>query len=274
MRFHFEDVGGVATRYLAAGEGSPVMLLHGVGLSADSWMWTVPALARGHKVVAPDLLDNGFTPAGAYQGGPPQPHTVDHVIALADRLGMQRFSLVGSSLGAAFALLAYFKVPHRIERIVLVGPSFVLAKHREGFDMFEGPYRNGLGALRNPTYEGCRSRMAHGFVDESKVPEPLIAMQMLLYALPGAIESFERRLGGLRSPAARAFDLYERLPSVKVPVLLLSGDKDHRGGFSAIAEDAKRIPGIRLRLYEQCGHWPHLENPDSFSRDVLEFLNP
>ena len=64
------------------------------------------------------------------------------------------------------------------------------------------------------------------------------------------------------------------MPSVKVPVLLLSGDKDHRGGFSGIGEEAKRIPGIRLRLYEQCGHWPHLENPDSFSRDVLEFLNP
>ena len=274
MRFVFEDIGGVPTRYLVGGEGPPVMLLHGVGLSADSWLWTLPGLAQRHRVVAPDLLDNGFTGAGAYSGGPPQPYTVDHIIALADHLGLRRFSLVGSSLGAAFALLTYLKVPDRIASVVLVGPSFVLAKRREGFDMFEAPYRNGLSALRNPTYEGCRSRMANGFFDPRKVPEPLITTQMLLYALPGALESFERRLGGLRSPAARAFDLYDRLPSVRVPAFLLSGDKDHRGGFSEIAEDAKRIPGIQLRLYEQCGHWPHLEKPDSFNRDVLEFLNP
>jgi len=274
MRFQFADVGGVPTRYLEGGEGSPVILLHGVGLSADSWMWTVPGLAQSHRVIAPDLLDNGFTGAGAYQSGPPQQPTVEHIIALADQLGLRRFSLVGSSLGAAFALLTYFKAPERIASIVLVGPSFVLAKHREGFDMFDGPYRNGLGALQNPSYEGCRSRMEKGFFDESKVPETLIAMQMLLYALPGALESFERRLAGLRSPAARAFDLYDRLPSVRVPVLLLSGDKDHRGGFEVIAGDAKRIPGIRLRLYEQCGHWPHLEKPEAFNRDVLEFLNP
>lgn len=273
MRFLFEDIGGVSTRYLIAGEGPPVILLHGVGLSADSWLWTVPALARRHKVVAPDLLDNGFTGAGAYKGGPPQPYTVDHIVALADHLGLRRFSLVGSSLGAAFALLAYFKVPDRIDSIVLVGPSFVLAKPRDDFDMFEGPYRNGLGALKDPSYEGCRSRMAHGFFDKNKVPEALITMQMLLYALPGARESFERRLAGLRSPAAREFGLYDRLESIKVPVLLISGDKDVRGTFTEIAEDAERIPGIQLRLYKQCGHWPHMEYPDSFNRDVLEFLN-
>lgn len=273
MRFLFEDIGGISTRYLIAGEGSPVMLLHGVGLSADSWMWTAPALARRHKVVAPDLLDNGFTGAGAYTGGPPQPYTVDHIIALADHLGLSRFSLVGSSLGAAFALLTYFKVPNRIDAIVLVGPSLVLARPQEGFDMFEAPYRNGLRALQDPTYASCRSRMARGFFDESKIPEGLITMQMLLYALPGARESFERRLTGLRSPAAREFGLNDRLGSVRIPVLLLSGDEDARGRFTEIVEDAKRIPGIQLRLYENCGHWPHMEYPDAFNADVLEFLN-
>lgn len=273
MRFHFETVGGISTRYLAAGDGPPVLLLHGVGLSADSWMWTVPGLATRHKVVAPDLLDNGLTAAGAYRGGPPQPPTVDHIVALADHLGLRRFSLVGSSLGAAFALLTYFKVPERVDKIVLVGPSFVLAAPRAGFDMFEGPYRNGLGALKDPTYEGCRSRMARGFFDKRKVPEGLIAMQMLLYALPGARESFERRLAGLRSPAAREFDLYDRLGAIKAPVLLISGDEDIRGTFAEIAKDAERIPGVRQRLYEHCGHWPHMEYPDRFNADVLAFLD-
>ena len=211
--------------------------------------------------------------AGAYKGGPPQAATVDHIVALADRLGLERFSVLGSSLGAAFALHTYFKVPQRIDRIVLVGPSFVLAKPRDDFDMFDGPYRNGLSALKDPSYASCRARMSHGFYDKTKVPEALIALQMLQYALPGARESFERRLAGLRSPAARAFGLYDRLGSVKAPTLLLSGDQDVRGTFDEIAEDAKRIPGIKLRLYEKCGHWPHMEYPEAFNRDVLDFLN-
>jgi pimeloyl-ACP methyl ester carboxylesterase len=272
VRFVFETVGVVATRYLIGGQGPGVMLLHGVGLSADSWLWTVPGLAGRYTVVAPDLLDNGFTGAGAYIGGPPQAHTVDHILALADHLKLQRFSLVGSSLGAAFALLTYFAAPDRIDRIVLVGPSFVLAKRRDDFDMFEGPYRNGLSALENPTEEGCRSRMAYGFYDAAKVPDKLVTMQMLLYALPGARQSFERRLAGLRSSAARQFDLYDRLGTVAVPVLLISGDKDIRGSFAEIEEGARRIPGVQLRQYERCGHWPHLEYPGRFNKEIDLFL--
>ena len=272
MRFVFEPVAGVDTRYLVGGQGSAVLLLHGVGLSANSWLQTVPGLTKHHKVVAPDLLDNGFTGAGSYAGGPPHAPTVAHILALADQLGLQRFSLVGSSLGAAFALLTYFAAPGRIDRVVLVGPSFVLAKRRDDFDMFDGPYRNGLSALENPTLEGCRSRMAHGFFDAAKVPDDLVALQMLLYALPGARASFERRLAGLRSPAARQFDLYHRLDKVGVPVLLISGDKDVRGSFAEIEEGARRIPAVDLRQYDRCGHWPHLEYPARFNEDVDRFL--
>jgi pimeloyl-ACP methyl ester carboxylesterase len=273
VRFVFADIAGVPTRYLIAGQGPAVMLLHGVGLSADSWLWTAPALAHQHTVVAPDLLDNGFTAAGSYQGGPPQPYTVDHLIGLADHLGFRQFSLVGSSLGAAMALLTYLKIPDRIAKIVLVGPSLVLAPPREGFDMFEGPYRNGLGALQTPTYESCRSRMGRGFFDEKRVPEALIAIQMILHALPGALQSFERRMAGLRSPAATKYALHDKLESIKAPVLVLGGEEDIRGSFSDVAKDAVRLPNAQFRLYERCGHWPHLEYPDIFNRDVLDFLN-
>ena len=87
------------------------------GCPPISWFWTVPALARQFRVAAPDLLDNGFTGAGPYSGGPPQPLIVDHLLRLADHLKFDRFSIVGSSLGAAIALLTYFKAPDRIDRL-------------------------------------------------------------------------------------------------------------------------------------------------------------
>jgi 4,5:9,10-diseco-3-hydroxy-5,9,17-trioxoandrosta-1(10),2-diene-4-oate hydrolase len=273
MQFQFAEIMGARTRYLVGGKGPAVMLVHGVGMSADSWFWTAPVLARQFQVAAPDLLDNGFTEAGPYSGGPPQPLIVDHLLRLADHLKFDRFSIVGSSLGAAIALLTYFKVPDRINRLVLVGPAHLLNPPMEGSDAFEASYRNGRSALLNPTYESCRARMGRAFFDAARVPDVLVAMQMMMYAMPGALETFERRMAGLRSPASRAFGVHDRLGRVAVPTLVLAGREDIRGPFTEVEKGASKIPSVRLLPYDHCGHWPHMEHPDVFNQDVSAFLS-
>lgn len=274
MRFVVEEIMDTPTRYLLAGDGAPVMLVHGVGMSADSWLLSLPALAKEYRVAAPDLLDNGFTGSGPYKGGPPQPYIVDHLIALADQLEFERFTLVGSSLGAMIALLTYFKIPDRIEKIVLVGPGSTVCPPPGPGDPppLQGSYENGKKAIEDPTYESCKARLGRVFYDPARVPDTVVAMQMLLYAMPGAMAQFERRMAGLRSPDARQYEVFSRLNEVKVPTLVLTGFEDIRGKFSAIAESAQRLPKGRLLPYERCGHWPHMEHPEDFSRDVLQFL--
>jgi 2-hydroxy-6-oxonona-2,4-dienedioate hydrolase len=273
MQFQFAKIMEARTRYLSGGEGPAVMLVHGLGMSADSWFWTVAALARQFRVAAPDLLDNGFTEAGPYSGGPPQPLIVDHLLRLADHLKFDRFSIVGSSLGAAIALLTYFKVPDRIDRLVLVGPAHLLNPPMEGSDAFEASYRNGRSALLNPTYESCRARMGRAFFNATRVPDLLIAMQMMMYVQPGALETFERRMAGLRCPASREFAVHDRLGSVAVPTLVLAGREDIRGPFTEVSQGASKIPNVRLLPYDHCGHWPHMEHPDDFNQDVSAFLS-
>jgi 2-hydroxy-6-oxonona-2,4-dienedioate hydrolase len=272
MRFEFADIIGARTRYLVGGEGSAVLLVHGVGMSADSWFWTVPALSQHFHVAAPDLLDNGFTEPGPYSGGPPQPLIVEHLLRLADHLKFDRFSIVGSSLGSAIALLTYFKVPDRVEKLVLAGPALLLNPPVEGVDVLEASYRNGRSALLTPTYESCRARMGRAFCDADRVPDVLVAMQMMMYALPGALDSFERRMTGLRSPEASAFAVHDKLARVAVPTLVLCGREDIRGPFAEVEKGARNIPGVRLLPYDRCGHWPHMEHPDAFNRDVCAFL--
>ena len=87
MRFEFAHIDGAKTRYLIGGSGPGVILVHGVGMSADTWFWTIPELAKQFRVAAPDLLDNGFTGAGKYMGGPPHPFIVEHLLRFADHLG-------------------------------------------------------------------------------------------------------------------------------------------------------------------------------------------
>ena len=272
MRFEFADIMGARTRYLVGGVGSAVVLVHGVGMSSDAWFWTVPALTQHFHVAAPDLLDNGFTEAGPYSGGPPQPLIVDHLLQLADHLKFDRFSIVGSSLGSAIALLTYLKVPDRIEKLILVGPALLLNPPVEGVDSLEASYYNGRSALLNPTYESCRTRMGRAFFDATRVPDALVAMQMMMYASPGALESFERRMAGLRSPAARVFAVHNQLGRVAIPTMVLCGREDPRGPFAEVEKAAVGIPNVRLLPYDRCGHWPHMEHPDAFNRDVTEFL--
>lgn len=273
MRFSFAEVMGARTRYLHAGEGKPVLLVHGVGMSADSWMRTVPALAKIFFVCAPDLLDNGFTESGPYQGGPPQPYILDHLIALADHLKLEKFSVIGSSLGSTLAALLYLRHPERIDKIVIVGPGAVMSTPEEMGAVLRASHANGRSAIENPTYESCRARMARVVFDVATVPDALLMMQMTLYALPGALENFERRMRGLIDEAGlREFEVYSRLEKIAAPTLVLFGRQDPRGDFAQVMATAKRLPNAKVIVYERCGHWPHLELPEKFNADVLEFL--
>src|ERR1700761_5660388 len=148
MRFSVIDVMGARTRYLHAGSGPAVILVHGTGLTADSWYLNVPELAKHFTVYAPDLLDNGFTEAGPYRGGAPQPLCIEHLLAFADRMGLDRFMLLGSSFGCNISILLHERAPERIERLVLVGPGS--AFDRPGGDwrnMYKGAYLNGVKAI-------------------------------------------------------------------------------------------------------------------------------
>jgi 2-hydroxy-6-oxonona-2,4-dienedioate hydrolase len=272
MQVSFIEALGANTRYYHAGEGAPVILIHGVGMCADSWVCNVPELGKHFAVFAPDLLDNGFTGRGPYEGGPPQPYMVDHLIAFADALGLDRFTLVGSSLGCAIAILMTLRCPERVERLVLVGPGSTVSPPDLSGHAFEASYVNGRGAILTPTFETCHARIGRVVYDPACIPEALPLMQMTLYALPGALESFERRLAGLRDvEGLRRYD-HTRLDEITCPTLVLFGREDARGDFDDTMEAAARLKDKQIIIYERCGHWPHLEYPEPFNQDVVTFL--
>ena len=273
MRFKFATVQDARTRYIEAGSGPALLLVHGSGMSTDSWLPIVPGLAKSFSVYAPDLLDNGLTERGRYAGGPPQPHMMDHLLAFADQLGLQRFSVVGSSLGCVLAILMYLQHPKRIDKLVLVGPGSLLAPPAQNDDAFKAAYANGKSAIENPSFESCKARMARVVFDIGKVPESLLVMQMLVNALPGAMESFERRMNGMNSPEARnKFAIHDKLAQIAAPTLTICGKQDPRDKDNQAAADAKKIPGSRVISYDRCGHWPHLEHPATFVNDVAAFV--
>jgi pimeloyl-ACP methyl ester carboxylesterase len=109
---------GYRMRYLVAGTGEPVLLLHGLADTGDSWMRILPGLARRYQVFAPDLLGCG---------GSEKPRINYSLWALAvytrhflDAVGVKRADVVGHSLGAGLALHLFFQYPERVRRLVLL----------------------------------------------------------------------------------------------------------------------------------------------------------
>jgi pimeloyl-ACP methyl ester carboxylesterase len=273
MRVIFEEIAGIPTRYYRAGKGLPVLLLHGVGMAADSWCSNFAALGQHFEVLAPDLLDNGFTGAGTYRGGAPQGHMVEHLIALIDRLELEELAVIGSSFGALIALLLYLKQPKRVRRIMLLGSSSALLPPETLAKTYVKSYENGRAALSDPTYESVRKRMGNIVFDVAALPPELMLMQLTTMALPGALASFERRLQGLMDvEAIRPYHIIDRLPEIAVPVLGVWGRQDPRSNYDEVLPIIRRIPGVETVVIDRCGHLPHLEHPGRFHELAIPFL--
>jgi pimeloyl-ACP methyl ester carboxylesterase len=115
---HNIEVAGLPTRYLTAGTGPPLVLLHGAGDNALDWRWVLPALARTHHVYAPDLpgSPDSARPAADYS-----PAFFERFVAgFLDALGLDRAVMVGNSLGGLVALRLALSEPARIGTLVLV----------------------------------------------------------------------------------------------------------------------------------------------------------
>jgi 2-hydroxy-6-oxonona-2,4-dienedioate hydrolase len=274
MRVHFGRFGGIETRFYRAGRGAPVLLLHGVGMTADSWCRALGPLGQDFDAIAPDLLDNGFTAAGAYAGGPPHRAMLEHLTAMLDGLALDRVAIVGSSFGATLAAHLARRVPERVERLVLVSSGSVFKSAEALVAMYEKSYANGRAALLDPTVENCRRRLANIFHDPARIPDELLQLQLTPYALPGALASFERRLRGMMDlEAMREWEVgAARLREIAQPMLALWGRQDPRGEHAEAAAVFATIPHARFVTIDACGHLPHLEQHERFNQLTREFL--
>jgi len=274
MRVHFENIGGALTRYFRAGAGPGVLLLHGVGMTADSWCRTIGPLSRDFDVIAPDLLDNGFTASGAYRGGPPHEAMLDHLTALIGHLGLRDVALVGSSFGAALSILLYHRVPDVVSALALVSSGSSFKSAEELVEMYKRAAANGRKAFSEPTLETCRSRLANLFYDAAKIPQDVLLMQLTPMALPGALAAFDRRMEGMTQvEAMRRYVVGDRLAAIKKPILAIWGKQDPRGDFATASRVLGALPQVRMEAFDQCGHLPHLEQSEKFIAVLRDFLS-
>ncbi|MBT6119663.1 MAG: alpha/beta hydrolase [Rhodospirillaceae bacterium] len=273
MRVRIEEVGGVPTRYYHEGSGLPLLLVHGVGVTADTWLRNIDPLAEDFSVYAPDLLDNGYSGQGNYTGGPPQPHMVAHLADFADHLGLDEFAVCGSSFGGLLAALLHLHMPERVTRLILLSSGTLFNSEEELARTLAESHANGSSAMDDPSWESCQRRMERIVHDPAAVPPEMIFAQLTLYAMPGQREAYERRMRGLMDiEACRPYRVAERLEEIAAPTLMIWGKDDPRAVMARAEDAAARIPDATLVVFERCKHHPHVEQAGRFNDLARRFL--
>ncbi|WP_246985042.1 alpha/beta fold hydrolase [Halorientalis marina] len=258
-------------RYLEAGEGPPVVLLHGVGLDAAaiSWKHAIPELAENHRVIAPDLPGHGESDK------PQRRYTTDYYIDVLDELvaelALDTPQLAGISMGGGIAL--GYALENEVERLALVD-SYGLGS--------DAPWRPAAAmALRIPVVD--RMVWESMGVNEGTVRDTLRgymtqASEEFVAEIHEILQNDDcgRTLRSWQRSEFQAFGFrtcyLEELAELSTPTLLIHGADDTLlpASWSRRADD--RLPESELHVFEDCGHWPPRERPATFNDRLTTFF--
>jgi pimeloyl-ACP methyl ester carboxylesterase len=269
------DLDGARLRYLRAGSGPALILLHGLLGYSFSWRYTMPALAPYATVYAPDMLGAGFSdrPAGIDHS---MRGTAQRLLRFIERLGISSFDLVGTSHGGAVAMFAAAEcltgsVGLNLRRLVLVAPVNPYSAHGRRLAPFFGSsfgsalFRSVIARTRF-SYPYWHSRM---YGDRTRIPPGTLEGYMAPLAKPGL---FEHALSIVRTWTRDLRELEAVLPKLAgVSTLLMWGSKDSAVYTSSAVPLAKYFPNSRLIVFPGIGHLPYEECPEEFNRALIEF---
>jgi pimeloyl-ACP methyl ester carboxylesterase len=259
------DAGGFRTHYHDAGEGAPVLLVHGSGPGVSAWAnWRhcVPVLAEVARVVAPDLVGYGASdkPNDLSYG---LRLWTNHVWAFLDALGLDRVSVVGNSLGGRIALQMAADHPERLDRLVLMGTPGVGMRPTEG-----------LKALRayQPSMDNMRDLLTRYFaVDQSIITDDLVRIRYEASAAPGAHEAYTQMFADPNSAQDLAIT-EEQARAVDLPTLIVHGAVDRVVPVDVAWTMFNMLPDADLQVFARCGHWTQIERATDFNAAVIRFL--
>jgi pimeloyl-ACP methyl ester carboxylesterase len=260
---------GVDLHWAEAGQGRPMVLLHGLSDSHRTWGKIAPALARHHRVLMPDLPGHGLS------SRPDASYTVAwhaHVMTKwLEALGLDQVDLVGHSFGGGVAQWLLLQQRERIRRLALVAPGGFGREVSLAIRLGSLPWvveHLGQAVMAPATRLGIRSARA-GF-DTSEI-EALAWMN----SMPKTARALSRTLRdavNLRGQRHHFMTMAEQLGELP-PLALYWGDRDRVIPGHQADEAADFIEGVRIARFERCGHFPHREQAEAFTRELIAFVD-
>jgi len=269
------ELHGHCVSYREVGDGPVLLLIHGVTDNLFTWDPVLPALAERYTVVTPDLLGHGLSakPLGDYSLGA----FASGIRDLLGALGHFRATVVGHSLGGGIAMQMAYQFPERCERLVLVSSG--------------GLGREVTVALRAATLPGSElvlRLIAHGRLIEAgrALGSRLegigigvgpagteVARGYASLSDPEARRAFVQTMRAVIDHGGQRVSARDRLYLTRtMPSMLMHGGRDRFIPAAHSRRAHEEMPGSRLEIFEQAGHFPHLSEPQRFARVLAEFI--
>jgi pimeloyl-ACP methyl ester carboxylesterase len=261
--------------YRSAGSGPVIVMVHGITSTSATWAKVLPYLAEHFTVIAPDLLGHGESakPRGDYSLGAYASGIRDLLVAL----GHQRATFVGHSLGGGVAMQLAYQFPEHCERLVLVSSgglgrditALLRAASLPGSELV-------LPLLVNDQVIGAGRAVGRvlgriGLRVHTDVGEVLRGHASLS---DGATRSaFLHTLRGIVDLRGQRVDASDRLYLAQaLPFLLVWGERDPIIPVEHGHTAHELVPGSRLEVFPNAGHFPHLDDPLRFVRLLTDFM--
>ncbi|MDH3312306.1 MAG: alpha/beta hydrolase [Nitrosopumilus sp.] len=247
-------------RYLESGNSKKTLILvHGLGASAERWNKVIPIFAEKYRVLVPDLIGFG------YSDKPLVDYTPDFFSYFLKKFftatKTEHASLIGSSLGGQISAEFTMSNPQDVEKLILISPAGVMEHSTPALDAYimAALYPNELNVkkafeLMEGSGEEVPEEIVNGFIERMKLPNAKLA--------------FMSTVLGLKNSKL----ISSKLESIIAPTLVIWGVDDPVIPIENSEIFISKIQDCQLFKMERCGHTPYVQDPHTFSSKVLEFL--
>ena len=270
------NLGDVILHYLTAGDGFPVVLLHGIPQTSHEWRHVIPHLAKKYKVIAPDLrgLGDSSHPVGEYD----KKTVANDVWRLLQFLGIREFHLVGHDWGGptAFSLAAHH--PEAVRRLAILD----VAIPGDGADFSQGGRRWHHALFRTPDlpealFLGREHLIINWLFDNYGYLPNCISEEdrkeyLRTYVKPGAMRAMFGFYRALPQDAEDNRAILEARGKLQMPVLALGGDQSFGRGMETMQSLQRVAVNVRGGLVPDSGHWVTEEQPEFIANQLLKFF--
>lgn len=266
------------TRVIEAGDGPPLLLLHGIGGHAEAYARNVVRLGAGLRAMAVDFIWHGLSSKPPYVDGEDIPGYAEQIVDLLDAQGLDQAHIEGESLGGWVGLYLALHQPTRVASLVLnttagirFAPGVVQERPKEGREALAA---RSLAAITEPTRDTIRKRLEWLMASPERVTDELVELRYQLYsdpAIQASLRSVFTNAFAADGAPRRTIDESE-LARVEARTLVLWTDHNPGTGPDVGRRIASLIPDAQFVSIGDAAHWPQWEQPEIHDRLVAAFV--
>lgn len=261
MKENFIQIDGNTIRYLESGDSKQVLILiHGLGASAERWNRVIPIFAQHYRVIVPDLIGFGYSDKPFVDYTPV--FFSEFIASFLKALNITRPNIIGSSLGGQIIAEYASSNSKNIDKLVLVSPAGVMKQSTPALDAY-------IMAALYPNTQSAKN--AFELMEGSGKPVDDIIVQGFIERmhLPNAKLAFMSTILGLKN----SDQITTKLDKITSPTLLVWGSLDPVIPIQYAEAFVNSIKDCQFITMNGCGHTPYVQEPESFASSVLKFLS-